>query len=612
MAATGRFAAALFAQRRVRVAVVLLGLLSGAAIYAPLLANDRPYLLRAIEIGKYEDARRSLAPILESMASRIAESRAEASHGADAAVDGSRGGGVHERMRAVEAECSAARNRLDVLRAHLAPQDRALLDPCASAIERALEAARAGRASDAGAEAARAIAAARALESELVPADPSRPERGGRALQSRVTHPLLASLTPLDAFFMCLWAMLASAPLWMHARHARARGGDASRVPSTDASRASAIHSARNSAPDSTPNSASGPARARTARSWTFALVLIVPSIAAAALAVSRALSPVEVSGFAAAPYKAAIARGEILVERALFPPFAMGFAETNLAEANRPPTWTAASEISDEGYYVHGSRARSADPITGLSAPPAPVEVRCGERALNAPLRHPLGTDGLGRDLFARVVWGGRTSLTVGLVAALLLTAIGVLVGSIAGYCGGAIDAFLSRAIEIVLCVPAFFLILAVLAFTDPAVVPPMFAVVLVIAGVGWTGVARLVRAEFLRLRELEFVLAARATGASPVRIVGRHMLPHALGPVLVAAAFAVASCTLYESTLSFLGLGVSQPIPSWGSLVNDSHSPSEWWMQVFPGTCLFAIVLAYNLLGEGIRRALDPRSEA
>jgi peptide/nickel transport system permease protein len=299
-----------------------------------------------------------------------------------------------------------------------------------------------------------------------------------------------------------------------------------------------------------------------------------------------------------------------VLVERAVFPPIAMGFAETNLAEANRPPTWLASAEISPEGYYVRGPRAPVADPSTGHVPPPNPVEVKIGELERNAALRHPLGTDSLGRDLLARLLWGGRTSLSVGLLAALLLTAIGTLVGAVAGYAGGAIDRIASRGIEIVLCVPAFFLILSVMAFTDPDVFPPVLAIVLVIACVGWTGIARLVRAEFLRLRELEFVLAARSMGFSPARIVTRHMLPNALGPVLVASAFAIASSTLYESALSYLGLGVGHPIPSWGALINDSHSPDQWWTQVFPGLCLFATVLAYNLLGEGIRDALDPRS--
>jgi peptide/nickel transport system permease protein len=210
------------------------------------------------------------------------------------------------------------------------------------------------------------------------------------------------------------------------------------------------------------------------------------------------------------------------------------------------------------------------------------------------------------------RLLWGARTSLSIGLLSALCLTLVGVAVGALAGWCGGRVDMLVSRVIEIVLCVPAFFLIVSVMAFTDPEVLPPLVAIVIVIALVSWTSVARLVRAEFLRLRELEFTVAARALGLSPARIVVRHLLPNALGPVLVAAAFAVASSTLTESALSFLGLGVGEPVPSWGALISGARSSGPWWLSVFPGACLFATVLAYNVLGDGIRDALDPRSAA
>lgn len=575
----GRFAERLLAQRRVRAALIVLTLLFAAAIYAPLVANDRPYVIESVEIARYEDARRSLEPVLESMSALIARTRAE--------FDGERGAAPHQnQLEAIAAERRAAENRLAILRAHLLPADRELLDACAAATARACEAQREGRTSEASEESSRAVALAREIRRDLVPADPGRPEAGGKVLQSRVGHPLFGSLSPIEVFFMVLWAIVITCPAWNRPLDAllqrTAGGGDRRGGRGGDETRV---------------------ARARLKK---LALVLGIPL----ASALMWVLVVRGHQSLASANYKSAIARGEILVRRAVFPPFAMGFAETNLAEANRPPTWTAGAEISAEGYYVHGSRAPRPDPSTGFIPPPRPVEVRAGEYSRNAPLRHPLGTDALGRDLLVRLMWGGRTSLSVGLCAALLLSAIGLVVGSVAGYSGGRIDLLASRAIEIVLCVPAFFLILSVTAFTDPKVVPPIFAIVIVIACVGWTGVARLVRAEFLRLRELEFVLAARAMGYSPARIVMRHMLPNALGPVLVAAAFAVASSTLYESTLSFLGLGVSQPIPSWGALINDSLSVDQWWIQVFPGLCLFATVLSYNLLGEGIREALDPRS--
>jgi peptide/nickel transport system permease protein len=570
----GRFAARLCARPGPRWAVIVLVLLFAAAIYAPLLANDRPYVLESIDIGRYEDARRSLAPVLESLSALIATSPEEYARqrGVSARPD---------RRQAVAAERLAAENRLSILSQHLSPEDRPLLDECRTAIARACtqrssappgsgKAAR-NAARDAGAE---AVALAHRIERELAPADPKHPQRGGKVLHSRVTHPVLDALSPIEVFFMVAWAILMAWPAWNPAVDAWLLARD--------------------------------PARIRRARARKLAGGLALPLLAAL---IWTALAGGQAS-FAGAPFKSAIARGELIVKFAVFPPLAMGFAETHLAEANRPPTWLAAAEMSEEGHYVHGSRAPKIDAITGFRPPPTPVEVRAGEPDRNAPLRHPLGTDSLGRDLLARLVWGARTSLSVGLLAAVLLTALGTVVGAVAGYCGGWIDRLASRGIEIVLCVPAFFLILSVLAFTDSVLVPPILAVVAVIACVSWTGVARLVRAEFLRLRELEFVLAARALGCSPARIVLRHMLPNALGPVLVAGAFAVASSTLYESALSFLGLGIGEPIPSWGALINDSHSADQWWIQVFPGLCLFATVLAYNLLGEGIRDALDPRS--
>jgi peptide/nickel transport system permease protein len=163
----------------------------------------------------------------------------------------------------------------------------------------------------------------------------------------------------------------------------------------------------------------------------------------------------------------------------------------------------------------------------------------------------------------------------------------------------------------EVILCFPAFFLILMVVAFTDPDDLPPIIAIALVIGLVRWTGVARLTRAEFLKLREQEFVIAARALGLSSLRTIFRHILPNALGPILVSGTFAVAAGILTESALSFLGFGVSEPVPSWGSLVNESRSPEHWWIILFPGLLIFLTVSCYNLVGEAVRDAVDPRLE-
>jgi peptide/nickel transport system permease protein len=146
-------------------------------------------------------------------------------------------------------------------------------------------------------------------------------------------------------------------------------------------------------------------------------------------------------------------------------------------------------------------------------------------------------------------------------------------------------------------------------MAFTDPKVVPPIIAIVVVIALIRWTGVARLVRGEFLRLREQEFVLAARALGFSSRRTMFRHVLPNAMSPVLVSAAFAVAAGILTESAVSFLGFGISEPASSWGALVNENKNPEYWWVQVFPGVLIFLTVTCYNLVGDAVRDALDPK---
>jgi peptide/nickel transport system permease protein len=205
--------------------------------------------------------------------------------------------------------------------------------------------------------------------------------------------------------------------------------------------------------------------------------------------------------------------------------------------------------------------------------------------------------------------LWGGRVSLVVGLLSAFLLTVIGVVMGSLAGYFGGWVDILIMRAIEILQSIPAFFLILATVSFIPPDRIPPIFAIVIVIALVRWTGTARLVRGEFLRLRDQEFVIASEALGFSNRRTIFKHVLPNAMSPVLVSAAFAVAAGILTESAVSFLGFGVQYPQASWGSLVNESKSPEFWWIQVFPGLMIFLTVTCYNLVGDAIRDAMDPK---
>src|SRR5262245_4926805 len=219
----------------------------------------------------------------------------------------------------------------------------------------------------------------------------------------------------------------------------------------------------------------------------------------------------------------------------------------------------------------------------------------------------HFLGTDEQGRDVFARMVYGTQVSLSVGLVSVVLYVIIGVVMGALAGYFGGWVDIAISRLIEIMICFPTFFLILAVLAFIGPSLINIM----IVIGMTSWPGIARLVRGEFLKLRNQDFVMAGKVVGAGTGRLIFRHILPNSLAPVLVAATFGVASSILIESSLSFLGFGVQPPTPSWGEILSQSRDFIDiaWWLALFPGIAIFISITAYNLVGEGLRDAIDPR---
>ena len=220
----------------------------------------------------------------------------------------------------------------------------------------------------------------------------------------------------------------------------------------------------------------------------------------------------------------------------------------------------------------------------------------------------HWLGTDDRGRDVLARMIWGTRISISIGFVSVGIAVTIGVLFGALGGYYGGWVDILLQRLIEVMMCFPAFFLILSIIAFVRPSI----WNIMAVIGATGWMGVARLIRGEFLKLRESEFALAARASGLPDRRVMFRHLLPNALAPVLVSATFGIAGAILTESALGFLGFGVQPPTASWGELLKQSQrlvSSGVWWLVTFPGVAIFVTVTAFNLVGEGLRDAMDPR---
>ncbi|MBN1353038.1 MAG: ABC transporter permease [Candidatus Omnitrophica bacterium] len=221
--------------------------------------------------------------------------------------------------------------------------------------------------------------------------------------------------------------------------------------------------------------------------------------------------------------------------------------------------------------------------------------------------LEHPLGTDSLGRDLFSRMSYAARIALLIGFVAVGLAAIIGVMLGSLAGYLGGRSDSIIMRLVDIMLCFPRFFLILAVIAFIGPNI----FNVMLIIGLTGWMGMARLIRAEILSLKTRDYISASKSLGASDFFIIMRHLIPNGIGPVLVSFVFGVASAILTEAGLSFLGLGVQPPEPSWGNILMEGKGVLGvgWWVVLFPGLAILITVLAFNLLGEGLRDLLNPK---
>lgn len=258
----------------------------------------------------------------------------------------------------------------------------------------------------------------------------------------------------------------------------------------------------------------------------------------------------------------------------AVFPPSRNIARETGFMSAS-PPTWSR----------LFRSHERAGD-----------------DRPL---FQHILGTDESTRDVAVRILYGVRISLTIGVIAVSIYIFIGIVLGATAGYFGGRVDLIIQRLIEIMMSVPAFFVILTIVAFIEKR---SIFHIMVILGLIRWTGVARLVRGEFLRLRNLEFVTAAKALGYPERRIIFEQVLPNALGPVLVAATFGVAACILIEASLSFLGLG-DLTAPSWGQMIQEGYSTGAWHLILTPGFAIFVTVSALNLVGEGLRDATDPR---
>lgn len=229
-------------------------------------------------------------------------------------------------------------------------------------------------------------------------------------------------------------------------------------------------------------------------------------------------------------------------------------------------------------------------------------------DKILEPPSReHWLGTDENGRDVLARMIHGTRVSMQVGFISVGIAILIGIYLGSLAGFYGGIIDNLISRLIEVMMCFPFFFLVLTVMAFLEPGI----NKIMIVLGIVSWPTVARLVRGEFLKLKNEEFVIAAKTLGASDRIIIFRHILPNALAPVLVYATFGIAGAILAEVALTFLGFGVQIPTPSWGEILSQGEKYIQlgWWLLVFPSLAIFITVFSYNLVGEGLRDSLDPR---
>ncbi|MCR4663732.1 MAG: ABC transporter permease [Endomicrobiaceae bacterium] len=241
--------------------------------------------------------------------------------------------------------------------------------------------------------------------------------------------------------------------------------------------------------------------------------------------------------------------------------------------------------------------------------SPYTPSQQNMFERLQAPSLNHLFGTDDLGRDVFTRMIFGARISLAVGFISVFIILVIGTFLGIISGYYGGKIDYIIMRFTDIVLCFPTFFLIILVIAFIEPNI----YNVMIVIGVTSWPGLARLVRAEVLSLKEREFILVSKMMAVSNIKIFFVHIVPNIISPLMVYSSLAIGGAILTESALSFLGLGVQPPMPSWGQILTSGkdYIYMAWWLSLFPGIAILVTVLAFNLVGEAVRDIFDPKEE-
>jgi peptide/nickel transport system permease protein len=283
---------------------------------------------------------------------------------------------------------------------------------------------------------------------------------------------------------------------------------------------------------------------------------------------------------------------------------------------ADRSPAQRTWFRFRSHRLAVYGALVITVMVIAGALAPFVapydPNKIDLLHLAQAPSLAHPLGTDAVGRDALSRIIYGARISLSVGVLAVGIYLAIGFVLGALAGYAGGWLDNLIMRFTDVMLCFPTFVLILILVGLVGPSI----WNVIAAIGLFGWPGIARLVRGQVLQLRELDYVLAARVLGSGPANVMFKHILPNVIGPLSVAATLGIAGAILTEAGLSFLGLGVVQPTPSWGVMLNDARSPATLadkpWLWIAPGVSISLAVLAINFIGDGLRDAFDVRGRA